>query len=202
MTTESRLLTAQVPSTRWYRIRTTDELTGIRNRRAFLEAGALEVARAMRHSRPLAVMFLDLDDFKKLNDTMGHGAGDEALEVTAATLGDVMRSSDLVARIGGDEFAILLSETGNDVATGAARRLSIALRDALRRFPPVTVSIGLACFEEADRPFPEMLKVADELMYESKQRGRGGLEVRNGLRGSFGRSRGRPRRQPDEAGQA
>lgn len=148
---------------------TKDVLTGLWNRRAFLEAGRSEVARARRHVRPLAVVFLDLDDFKKLNDSRGHGAGDAALRVAGAALRDALRSNDQVARLGGDEFAALLPETGYDEAADAGARLRLAVNDALRDFTPVKASVGIAWFAKADLEFPEMLKAADDLMYEAKK---------------------------------
>lgn len=151
---------------------TRDALTGLHNRRAFLEAGTSEVERTKRYAHPLAVIILDLDDFKQLNDTKGHDAGDMALRATAAALRGASRSSDRVARLGGDEFAVLLLEIGYEAAVEAGRKISIAVNAALQDFPPVRGSIGIAWFGEADRLFPAMLKAADELMYEVKKSGK------------------------------
>ncbi|MFA7271057.1 MAG: GGDEF domain-containing protein [Sterolibacterium sp.] len=151
---------------------TQDALTGLKNRRAFLEVGVGEVERSKRYPHPLAVIFLDLDDFKQLNDTMGHDVGDAALKATAQALLRTLRSSDQVARLGGDEFAVLLPEIGYDAAVEAGRKISIAVNTALEEFPPVSGSIGVAWFREADRLFPDMLKAADELMYEVKESGK------------------------------
>jgi diguanylate cyclase (GGDEF)-like protein len=157
---------------------THDALTGLQNRPAFLDAGASEVERAKRYSHPLAVIFLDLDDFKQLNDSQGHDAGDAALRATAAALRSTLRSSDRVARLGGDEFAVLLPETGYEAAVDAGRKISTAVDAALEAFPPVKVSIGVAWFDTADRSFPVMLKAADELMYEVKQSGKHDMRSR------------------------
>lgn len=157
---------------------THDGLTGLQNRRAFLEAGASEVERAKRYAHAMAVIFLDLDDFKRLNDSQGHDAGDAALRATARALLGALRSSDRVARLGGDEFAVLLPETGYDAAVEAGRKASIAVNAALAAFPPVKVSVGVAWFETADCLFPAMLKVADELMYEVKEGGRHDMRSR------------------------
>ncbi|CAH1081065.1 GGDEF domain-containing protein [Candidatus Nitrotoga sp. 1052] len=151
---------------------TRDALTGLHNRRAFLEAGTSEVERTKRYAHPLAVIILDLDDFKQLNDTKGHDAGDMALRATAGALRGASRSSDRVARLGGDEFAVLLLEIGYEAAVEAGRKISIAVNAALQDFPPVRGSIGIAWFGEADRLFPAMLKAADELMYEVKKSGK------------------------------
>ena len=151
---------------------TRDELTGLHNRRAFLEAGVSEVERAKCEAHPLAVIFLDLDDFKQLNDTLGHDAGDAALRATAKAMLGALRSSDRVARLGGDEFSVLIPEIGYDAAVEAGQKISTAVNAALEDFPPVKGSIGVAWFGVADCLFPAMLKAADELMYEVKESGK------------------------------
>lgn len=157
---------------------TSDALTGLRNRRAFLEGGASETERAKRYARPLSVVFLDLDDFKQLNDTRGHDVGDEALQATAKALRGALRSNDVIARLGGDEFAILLPEVGYEEAVEAGHKISVAMNDALGSFPPVKGSIGVAWFGEVDRTFNAMLKAADELMYEVKGSGKNDMRSR------------------------
>ncbi|MEQ1741315.1 MAG: GGDEF domain-containing protein [Candidatus Nitrotoga sp.] len=157
---------------------TRDALTGLHNRRAFLDAGVSEVERSKRYTHPLAVVILDLDDFKQLNDTKGHDAGDAALRATAGALRCISRANDRVARLGGDEFAILLVEIGYEAAVEAGRKISIAVSAALQDFPPVKGSIGIAWFGQADRSFPAMLKVADELMYEVKKSGKDSVCLR------------------------
>jgi diguanylate cyclase (GGDEF)-like protein len=157
---------------------TRDALTGLYNRRAFLETGDSEVDRAMRYAHPLAVVFLDLDDFKQLNDSRGHAAGDAALRATAAALLGVLRASDRVARLGGDEFAVLLPETPYDAAVEAGRKISLAANTALADFRPVRTSVGVAWFAAPDRLFPAMLKAADELMYEVKESGKDNMRCR------------------------
>lgn len=174
------LLVAQIRQMfeREYKHATLDALTGLQNRRAFLDAGTREVERSKRYSHPLAVIYLDLDDFKQLNDTLGHDAGDTALRVTASTLLGALRSSDHVTRLGGDEFAVLLPEIGYDATIEAGRKISDAVNSALQGFPPVRGSIGVAWFPKADRMFPEMLKAADRLMYEVKASGKGDMRPR------------------------
>ncbi len=168
------ILTAQVrlQFARAHEQATRDVLTGLQNRRAFFESGTHEVERSKRYVYPLAVVFLDLDDFKQLNDTKGHDAGDAALQATAKALLGALRSSDRVARLGGDEFAALLPEIGYDEAIEAGRKISTTVNNALREFPPVTVSIGIAWFGKVDRSFQAMLKAADELLYEAKESGK------------------------------
>jgi diguanylate cyclase (GGDEF)-like protein len=174
------LLVAQVrlQFEREHELAISDTLTQLQNRRAFLETGAFEVDRAKRYGHPLAVVFLDLDDFKQLNDTKGHDAGDAALRATAGALLGALRSSDRVARLGGDEFAVLLPEIGYDAAIEAGRKIAIAVNNALRDFPPVRGSIGVAWFGDAHRTFPAMLRAADELMYEVKESGKGNMRSR------------------------
>jgi diguanylate cyclase (GGDEF)-like protein len=157
---------------------TRDVLTGLHNRRAFLDAGVSEVERSKRYAHPLAVIILDLDDFKQLNDTKGHDTGDAALRATAAALLGASRSSDRVARLGGDEFAVLLLEIGYEAAVEVGQKISIAVNAALQDYPPVKGSIGIAWFGEADRSFPAMLKAADELMYEVKKSGKDSVRSR------------------------
>lgn len=158
-----------------YEYATADPLTGLQNRRAFLETGAQEVERSKRYAHPLTVIFLDLDNFKKLNDTKGHDAGDAALQAIAKALRNTLRSNDQITRLGGDEFAILLPEIGYDKAVEVGRKISVAINSALSDFPPVTGSIGIAWFGEVDCTFPSMLKTADKLMYEVKASGKGNM---------------------------
>jgi diguanylate cyclase (GGDEF)-like protein len=158
---------------------TRDALTGLQNRRAFLEAGAAEVERAKRYGHSMAVIFLDLDDFKQLNDSKGHDAGDAALRATAKALIAALRSSDRIARLGGDEFAVLLPEIECAAASEAGRKVLLAVNAALQAFAPVKASIGIAWFMEADRLLPAMLKAADELMYEVKESGKHDMRSRS-----------------------
>ena len=163
---------------REHELATQDALTGLQNRRAFLEAGDAEVERSKRYGRSLAVIFLDIDDFKQINDSKGHAAGDAALHATARALLAALRSSDQVARLGGDEFAVLLPETGYDAAVETGRKIHLAVNMALEGFPPLKASIGVAWFEEVDRLFPAMLKAADELMYKVKESGKNDMRLR------------------------
>ena len=158
---------------------THDELTSLLNRRAFLEGGEAEANRAQRYGRPLAVVFLDLDDFKKLNDSRGHSAGDAALKAVADSLTKSLRASDTVARLGGDEFAVILPEIDKNSALEAGNKILEAIRDALAEYPPVKASMGIAWFKHGRNDFSVMLRAADSLMYEIKNRGKGGLRMRD-----------------------
>ncbi len=150
-----------------------DALTGLQNRRGFQESGILEIERARRYSRALAVVFIDLDNFKKLNDTRGHDAGDDALKAVAKALRGGLRATDQIARLGGDEFAALLPEIGHDDALQAINKVFAGMSHALETFSPVAASVGMVWFEEVDRTFDDMLKAADELMYQVKADGKG-----------------------------
>jgi diguanylate cyclase (GGDEF)-like protein len=161
----------------------TDSLTGLLNRRAFLEEMERHAARQRRDNEPATLMFVDLDNFKPVNDRLGHEAGDEVLRHTAALLRKTFRPTDLVARLGGDEFAIWLN--GADHMTAAER--AEFLRDAVPReladitgpdLPLVGVSIGIACRHAADgEPLDSLMRRADRAMYEVKRGGRGHWRV-------------------------
>ena len=156
-----------------------DALTGLMNRRAFLEAGHSEVGRALRYGHPVAIVFLDLDNFKQLNDSRGHDVGDTALKSVADALRKTLRTTDTVARLGGDEFGVVLPEIDCNAATEASNKIVAAVGTALTTFAPVTASVGVACFEKPDNDFARMLRLADKLMYEVKQDGKGGMRMRS-----------------------
>lgn len=154
-----------------------DALTGLLNRRGFFDAGKTEVDRSRRYGHPLAVAFLDLDNFKRLNDSQGHEAGDKALKAVAAGLQGSMRTTDRLSRLGGDEFAVLLPEIGYDAATETGNKIATAAGEALKEFSPASASIGIAWFDNAENDFPAMLAAADSLMYKIKQEGKHGIRV-------------------------
>lgn len=155
-----------------------DALTTLLNRDAFLEAGEAEARRCQRYGHHIAVAFLDLDDFKRLNDSQGHGAGDRALRAVALALQKTLRTTDYVARLGGDEFAVLLPEIGYNDATEAGQKMAASVNLAMNEFPPVSVSVGIAWFESAVCGFSVMLSSADAVMYEIKRDGKRGVRVR------------------------
>jgi two-component system cell cycle response regulator len=161
----------------------TDTLTGLMNRRAFLEAMERESSRSTRHMFPMSVLLLDVDHFKKVNDTRGHDAGDAVLQGVARVLRGIARKSDLVARWGGEEFVIALPQTAETGARIAAERIRRALADATYPLPggdsiPVTASVGLASIGVSEKfDFDELLARADKAMYAAKNRGRNRVEV-------------------------
>ena len=157
-----------------------DTLTTLLNRGAFFEAGDAEASRCQRYGHHIAVAFLDLDDFKHLNDSRGHGAGDRALKAVAVALQSTLRTTDYVARLGGDEFAVLLPEIGYNAAAEAGHKIAAAVNSAMKEFAPVSVSVGIAWFENAECGFPAMLGSADALMYEIKRDGKHGVRTRRG----------------------
>ena len=159
----------------------TDPLTGLLNRRAFVEAMSREISRAARHNHLLSVMLLDVDHFKKVNDTRGHEAGDIVLRGVAEVLQRIARKSDLVARWGGEEFVAGLPHAAEAGARVAAERLRRALADssfALPEGPPlrVTASIGVA-HALSGEPLEVIVARADQAMYLAKSRGRNRVET-------------------------
>lgn len=157
---------------------TQDFLTGLLNRRSFREVLLAEIERSRRYAHPLTIIFLDLDNFKQLNDTKGHATGDSALQDVATTLRDSLRTGDSVARLGGDEFAVLLPEIGYEDALGAGTKISAAITYSLKKFPPVGVSIGIAWFGRVTQTGDDLIEAADALMYEVKSNGKGGVQAR------------------------
>jgi diguanylate cyclase (GGDEF)-like protein len=157
----------------------TDQVTGAPNRHLFVEAAKAEMERARRYGRHFSVAYLDVDDFKLLNDRQGHDAGDAALRRTAEVIAANLRGLDRFARIGGDEFAILLPETAAEAAREVADRIRQKLLDAAGQAGwPVTFSIGVAGFRSPPNSVEELLRVADELMYTAKQAGKNRIESR------------------------
>ena len=152
-----------------------DGLTGLMNRRHFMQAAEMEQQRAQRYRRPVTVAMADLDSFKKLNDTYGHAAGDAVLRAFAEQVRETLRQSDLVCRYGGEEFAFLFPEIGPSETARLAERLRLAcaghdvpLADGRR--VRATVSIGLA--DASECPIESALRQADEALYEAKRQGR------------------------------
>ena len=158
----------------------TDSLTGAVNRRYFFEKLADELERAHRYDRPFAVAYLDLDHFKKVNDEMGHQAGDEVLKTVVRVMTQSLRRSDTVARLGGDEFALLLPETAPAAAELVVVKLRYLLLDAMRAEGwPVTMSIGLLNCGGARLSGDELVKRVDQLMYAVKRDGRDNVRIAN-----------------------
>ena len=151
-----------------------DTLTGLPNRRALLERAALEYARLQRGSTPLTVACIDLDRFKSVNDSGGHAAGDRLLQHVGRVIQERLRGQDLVARIGGDEFILLLPDTGSANAQEVLERLRAWLSSEVAAMgAPVTASIGAAVvFPPGLETLDVALRRADAALYQAKQGGR------------------------------
>lgn len=155
---------------------TTDALTGLPNRRHMMAAIETEVRRARRGGRPVSLAILDIDHFKRINDAHGHPAGDAVLRAVAAVLRATTRAGDLPARIGGEEFAVLMPETDTAQAERACERLRAAIQERAIALPRgavanVTVSTGVALLSE-DEPRDQFISRADKALYEAKESGR------------------------------
>jgi len=161
---------------------TTDALTGLANRRKFLEVLETEFRRSRRYGGRLTLAMVDVDHFKVFNDTYGHAFGDRVLVEVAKHLGAEARQTDVVARLGGDEFVILMPETSVDKAAQAAERIRKTIsKDPISdgtRSVPATISVGIATVEASQVATPEIpLKQADNAMYAAKEAGRNCVRV-------------------------
>ena len=158
-----------------------DPLTGIANRRSFLQDAAQLAKRHTANPRPTAVLLIDLDHFKSINDRFGHALGDRALEIFAESARQSVRTSDLVGRLGGEEFAAVLVNTSQDKAVAVAERIRASFAQAALEVDsrPVgaTVSIGLVHCQDAVLDVPELLAQADQALYFAKEHGRNRVEV-------------------------
>lgn len=150
-----------------------DYLTGIANSKSFYEKIAIEKSRCLRNKTPLTVAYLDCDYFKVVNDVFGHKQGDIVLQLIASSIRDNIRMTDLVARIAGDEFMILLPETGKEAAEMVIRRSQNQLLEVMKQNNwPVTFSIGVATFINPQDSIDQMVVKADNLMFTAKDAGR------------------------------
>ncbi len=151
----------------------TDYLTGVANMRYFNELANAELSRAHRYERPLTIAYLDIDDFKSVNDRLGHAAGDLLLKRVAETIRKNIRVVDMIARVGGDEFILLFPETGPEIAPSVIERIQKGLLDVVQGNKwPLTFSIGaLTCVKIFDS-VDAMVTAADRLMYSGKAAGK------------------------------
>lgn len=181
-TVEKKRQRAHAAALRLREMSETDALTGLANRRHFLDVAGEAVGAAQRDGRPLALLMVDIDHFKRINDTFGHAAGDKALRLLGATLKESTRRADCVARLGGEEFAILLPDATAAIAQDIAERIcrhaaTIAVLDDAGRSFGMTVSIGLAALAPADRRPEDLLERADAALYRAKRGGRNRVET-------------------------
>src|SRR3990172_2619826 len=158
----------------------TDSLTGLHNRRHFLELAELEFHRARRYQHPLSAMMLDIDHFKRVNDTYSHALGDQVIQAVAALCRENLRDIDLMGRYGGDEFVALVPEVNLDDARKAAERLRKIIADApidTERGPlNITISIGVVALAPDYLDFASLLNQADAALYTAKNAGRNRVE--------------------------
>jgi diguanylate cyclase (GGDEF)-like protein len=156
-------------------------MTGLFNRRHFSELGQVEVERAVRYQRGLGVLMVDIDLFKRVNDTLGHRAGDAVLQAVSRMCRAQLRSSDIIGRYGGEEFAIVLPESSEERARAVAERIRASIEatpiDTPNGPAQVTISLGLALLSPTDNDLELLLDSADRAMYEAKQAGRNRVQV-------------------------
>ncbi len=151
---------------------THDPLTNVLNARSFARELAQELSRNRRYGRPLALIYVDLDDFRKVNDAHGHATGDAVLRLVADAMRAAVRAADLVGRLGGDEFGVLMPETDAAVAHSAASRLVAGIRTVFRGTPSVTASIGVVAVAGTEAGTDELIRKADQAMNEAKRGGK------------------------------
>lgn len=173
-----------------------DHLTGAPSRRAFFDMAERELARARRHGNGLGLLLLDADHFKRINDTHGHGVGDEVLRDLVGRTREEIRKVDYFARLGGEEFGVLLPDASFDAARDVAERLRAALDRSAQGAPaapgaPYTVSIGLAMLEKGE-DFAGLMRRADAALYAAKEGGRNRVEC-------AARTDSQPAREPGRA---
>ncbi len=163
------------------KIAITDELTGVYNRRYFLDVAEREIARALRFGKPFSTILLDIDGFKKINDSYGHVAGDAVLAAVASTCLRHCRRIDTFARYGGDEFYFLLPECTQEEAQTFAERIRAAIEQFRIQYDglaiPVTVSLGVQMFGGSEDSLDRLLIRTDNAMYSAKQAGRNRISV-------------------------
>ncbi|MGL4473537.1 MAG: GGDEF domain-containing protein [Shewanella sp.] len=155
----------------------TDSLTGLVNRRYFMNALERECARSKRQAMPFVLCVLDVDNFKRINDIYGHAAGDKVLVVLSELLKSALRQEDTIARLGGEEFGLLLPNTKVLLASQLIKRLLAELRKFRIQISDsvdigITVSVGITQWEDTDAHFESCLHKADQLMYEAKEHGK------------------------------
>jgi len=158
-----------------------DPLTGVANRRYFFERAGEEFARSRRHHHALSVVMIDIDHFKRINDHYGHFRGDDVLKAVCKAFHAQLRESDLLARIGGEEFVILLADIDPDGARSLAERLRQSVADLTISSEGAeirwTVSVGVSTLTPADATIEDCLKRADQALYRAKATGRNRVEV-------------------------
>ena len=154
----------------------TDSVTGLGNHRLFHDQLYVEVERAKRHNRPLSLLMLDIDKFKDVNDKLGHPAGDKVLRTLAQVLTKSVRNIDILARYGGDEFAVILPDT----VTSHARDIAERIRSSFQTESGLTVSLGTATFPENGQTSLALIEAADRALLKAKKLGRNQSQTASG----------------------
>jgi diguanylate cyclase (GGDEF)-like protein len=154
-----------------------DPLTNVLTRRVFMDACAQELARCRRHGRSMALLLMDIDHFKGVNDTHGHQMGDRVLLDFAQRITGLLRRPDLLARFGGEEFVLLLPETTLDEALAVAERILARVAEPGEGLPPITVSVGVATNRPDEAEIDTLLARADKALYKAKDEGRNRVEI-------------------------
>ncbi len=158
----------------------TDALTGLLNVRGFTEQAGILFGLAARHERPMVLAYIDLDNFKKVNDELGHSEGDKVLRFVSDKISTSLRGTDVAGRLGGDEFAIVLPESDEAGARSVLDTLrSALLQEAQAHGWPISFSIGVVSFDPPSSGLDEAIKVADSLMYQVKESGKNNIIFRH-----------------------
>ncbi|MBP7736484.1 MAG: diguanylate cyclase [Spirochaetes bacterium] len=156
-----------------------DFLTRISNRRHFEEVLTNEIQRSDRYNHPLTIVYMDVDNFKAINDNLGHRAGDKILTTISSIINSNIRSTDFIARLGGDEFAFLLVETNENEAKNFIKKVQHELLMSMEAHAfPVTFSFGIVTFYTFTRNIREMMHIADTCMYHSKKAGKNRISLK------------------------
>jgi two-component system cell cycle response regulator len=157
------------------RLAITDQLTGLFNRRKLMETLEIEVERAQRYGRPLSLIMVDLDNLKGINDTYGHAAGDEVIQMVAGAIQDHIRRVDLPTRIGGDEFLILLPEADLEMASLVANRVCAQISNSPYEGTKISVSVGIGQWQSEFSSVTGFLHAVDQTLYQAKRAG--GMQI-------------------------
>lgn len=158
------------------RLSRRDPLTGVMNIRAFSEIVEYEILRLNRDGSPFSIAYLDLDNFKTVNDNYGHKKGDELLKAVVTDLAGNLRQTDVIARVGGDEFAIFLPGTYNNEVQVVMEKIRKQLQELMESLQKnVTFSMGVISCDHSDADFDEIISIADSLMYEVKRAGKNNI---------------------------
>jgi diguanylate cyclase (GGDEF)-like protein len=154
------------------KIAITDALTELFNRRHILLRFEEEFEKFKRLNKNVSCLMIDVDNFKDINDSYGHQIGDQVLQAISARMRDSVRAYDILGRYGGEEFLIIMPDTGLEDATGLAERIRISVKEVLIGNAAVTLSLGVVCSQVSDRSVDDIIRRADENLYKAKKGGR------------------------------